>query len=172
MELIPSPEAVAALAGLIVSTAWPESDDGAEAYFEQLGLLTTGPGVHDPQDAERCTGDLGVPGFPAVSALWSSYQGQFFGLNFFLYSGLHGKQMVRAAYRSLLDLLTSAYGEPFENNQDQRGNLASFWAVEGTSLEMYGHLDFSPVLQLGFGHMERNARYEARTTNARQRPEM
>lgn len=168
MVVVPSPESVVQLIDQIVTLGWPDKEDDQAGYFRQLGFQQGGGqlGFGRPPGAEP-TADLGgelLGSDKAVSnGSWSSHDGELFSIGFFLYEGRNSRDNGAIdGYHRIYSQLISKYGQPADETVRPFNEASSYWEVNGTSIEMYCYSTPSPLLQLRFGHILRNAASEAR----------
>lgn len=171
VKLVPGPEKLVALIDEIVTAGWPERDDDQSDYLLRLGFRqgvgTEGFGkgagfLPVPEFAVYLGGELQNAGLTVSNATWASFNGELFSIGFFLYDGRSGREDGAVlGYRFIYEQLLARYGQPADATVRPFDEATSFWHVNGTSVQMYCYTKPTPVLQLGFGHILRNASYEA-----------
>lgn len=172
MNLVPSPEKLVALIDEIVTSGWPDRDDDQSDYFLRLGFHQ-GEGAEGfgkgygflpaPESAVYLGGELQNAGLAVSNATWSSFNGELFSIGFFLYDGRSSREDGAVlGYSFIYEQLLARYGQPADATVRPVDEATSYWNVNGTSVEMYCYTKPTPVLQLGFGHIVRNANYETR----------
>lgn len=96
MNLVPSPEKLVALIDEIVTSGWPDKDDDQSDYLLRLGFHQ-GEGAEGfgkgygflpaPKSVVYLGGELQNAGLAVSNAPWSSFNGELFSIDFFLYDG-------------------------------------------------------------------------------------
>ena len=168
MVLMPSPESVVQLIDQVVTLGWPDKDDDQAGYFRQLGFQQGDgqPGFGRPPGTESATdlgGELLGSDMAVSNGSWSSHEGELFSIGFFLYEGRNSRgNGAIDGYHQIYSQLLSKYGQPADGTVRPFNEASSYWEVNGTSIEMYCYFTPLPLLQLGFGHILRNAAFEAR----------
>ena len=168
MVLVPSPESVVQLIDQIVTLGWPDKEDDQAGYFRQLGFQQGDAqiGFGRPPGAEAAAdlgGELLGSDLAVSNASWSSHNGELSFMGFFLYEERNSRDNDAInGYRRIYSQLLSRYGKPADATIRPLDEASSYWEVNGTSIEMYCYSNPSPLLQLGIGHILRNAAFEAR----------
>ncbi|WP_141688808.1 hypothetical protein [Pseudarthrobacter enclensis] len=159
---VPRPESITDLIDRIVTSKWPADEVEQAKYFALLGFDPIA-GQSSNNDAAVMTGNLMAPsGLPIATATWASLNGNLFSINVFLDGELlaEGPHALRT-YRHIYAGLRGKYGPPLDETTDLSGRASSKWQMNGTTTEMYCHLNPLPSVQLGFSHTAGNAEYEA-----------
>jgi hypothetical protein len=173
-SLVPSPESVVGLIERIATSRWPDRDADQTSYLDRLGFAKNGERHIHPGDSYSMgpnhsgilNGGLVSTDLPAVNAFWSSYDGELFSINVFLYSAPTSPDSSAVlGYRRVYSQLVSLYGPPLDATSRTFDEATAFWKVEDTSIEMYCYTRDAPGVQLGFAHILRNAAYEANLAN-------
>jgi hypothetical protein len=169
--LVPSPESVVQLIDQIVTLGWPDKEGDQAGYLRQLGFhqgegqAGFQQGSVDPTDLESAAvlgGELLSSDLGVSNASWSSHDGELFSIGFFLYEGRNSRENGAIhGYHRIYSRLLSRYGQPADTTVRPSNEASSYWEVDGTSIEMYCYSNPSPLLQLGLGHILRNAASEA-----------
>lgn len=165
--LVPSPESIVQLIDQIVTLGCPDKEDDQAGYFRQLGFHQGGgqPGFGRPPGTESATdlgGELLSSDMAVSNVSWSSHEGELSSIGFFLYEGRDSRDNGAIdGYHRIYSQLLFKYGQPADETNRPFNEASSCWKVKGTSIEMYCYSNPSPLLQLGFGHILRNAAYEA-----------
>lgn len=167
MDVPPHPHEVAALVESLVASEWPTSEAERLTWFQHHGL--------DARDSRREWGDDGVDSFGARGPErwgsprcgWHTFEGEFVGVNWFLWLG-GPPDAVGAAARELCDRFSQWAGEPVErvtpDNDPYR--FTALWEVAGRTIDMYLHggpfpgpgrvFVEDPVVQLHVDHTARS----------------
>lgn len=170
--LVPSPDSIVQLIDQIVTLGWPDKEGDQAGYLRQLGFqqgdgqprFQQGSGhPAEQKSAVDLGGELLSSDLAVSNASWSSYNGELFSIGFFLYEGRNSREngAIRG-YHRIYSQLHSRYGQPAEATVRPADEASSNWEVNGTSIEMYCYSKPSSLLQLGLGHILRNAAFEAR----------
>lgn len=151
--LSPDPADVAAAITRIVAAPWPTTDGERQAMFSEMAFLERSPA----SESERTPGSFSTSLGDEVDGSWSTFNGEFLGLNFFLYlSPDPTDPKPRAGYDALRRLLSDAFGAPLEE-WGPAHMPASAWTVRGLTLSMYCHARGNGCVQVGLEHAARSA---------------
>jgi hypothetical protein len=169
--LVPEPGSVVELIERIAASQWPDGDADQNSYFHQLGFdKTDGQNGVDlghsyPTDPNRpgiLVGELARTNLAITNASWTSYRGELFSINLFLYpSSASSDHNAVRGFQRIHSQLLAIYGPPTDATSRPFDEATAFWEVNGTSIEMYCYTRAAPGLQLGLSHVLRNAAYEA-----------
>ncbi|WP_133980316.1 hypothetical protein [Kribbella voronezhensis] len=155
--LSPDPAEVVVTITRIVAAPWPTTDGERRAMFSEMAFLERSPAG----ESERTPGVFSTSLGDQVDGYWSTFNGEFLGLNFFLYlSPDPTDPKPRAGYDALRRLLSDAFGAPREE-WGPAHMPASAWTIRGLSLSMYCHGGGNGGVQVGLEHAERTAAYSA-----------
>jgi hypothetical protein len=151
--LSPDPAEVVATITRIVATPWPTTDGERQAMFSEMAFLQRSP-ANEP---ERTRGVFSTSFGDQVHGHWSTFNGEFLGLGFFLYlSPDPTDPKPRAGYDALRRLLSEAFEAPHEE-WGPAHMPASAWIIRGLVLSMYCHAQGNGCVQIGLEHAERTA---------------
>jgi hypothetical protein len=156
LVLSPRPEAVVETITKIVAGPWPTTEADRRALFSRVAFADRRPdrGHHEPGQFSTALAD-------DVDGYWSTFGGEFLGLNLFLYlSPDEANPAARAGYDRLRLLLAEAFGAPIEE-WGPAHMPASAWTIQGRLLSMYCHAKGHSCVQLGLAHAERSAANDA-----------
>jgi hypothetical protein len=152
LVLSPSPEAVVETITKVVARPWPTTEADRRALFSRVDFADRRPerGRHEPGQFSTALAD-------DVDGYWSTFRGEFLGLNLFLYlSPDEANPTARAGYDRLRVLLTESFGTPIEE-WGPAHMPASAWTIQGLLLSMYCHAKGHSGVQLALEHAERTA---------------
>jgi hypothetical protein len=156
LVLSPRPEAVVETITKIVAGPWPTTEADRRALFSRVAFADRRPepGRHEPGQFSTALAD-------DVDGYWSTFGGEFLGLNLFLYlSPDEANPTARAGYDRLRLLLPESFGAPIEE-WGPAHMPASAWTIQGLLLSMYCHAKGNSCVQLGLEHAERSAANDA-----------
>lgn len=152
LVLSPSPEAVVETITKVVARPWPTTEADRRALFSRVAFADRG---------RREPGQFSTALADDVDGYWSTFGGEFLGLNLFLYlSPDEANPTARAGYDRLRLLLTESFGAPIEE-WGPAHMPASAWTIQGLLLSMYCHAKGHSCVQLGLAHAERSAANDA-----------
>jgi len=153
-ELSPDPVDVVVTITRIVASPWPTTEGERRAMFSEMAFLERSPATEPP---ERTAGIFSTSLSDEVAGSWSTFNGEFLGLSFFLYlSPDPTDPKPRAGYDALRRLLSDAFGAPVEE-WGPAHMPASAWTIRGLVLSMYCHGRGNGCVQVGLEHAERTA---------------
>jgi hypothetical protein len=151
--LSPDPAEVAVTITRIVAAPWPTTDGERRALFSEMAFLERSPASEPERTRGAFTTSLG----DQIDGYWSTFNGEFLGLNFFLYlSPDPTDPKPRVGYDALRRLLSEAFGAPREE-WGPADMPASAWIIRGLVLSMYCHARGNGCVQVGLEHAERTA---------------
>lgn len=152
-QLVPQPTTVGDTVSRLINSAWPTAGDERREWFRQ----------HAPDQSG-----------------WHSFDDEFVGLHWFLWSGMPRAQ-VRAAAVELKAVLTGVVGEPADEADDPTSDgpgFSTLWKTGTHTIELYFHsglgrvgdrvIDGDATVQL---QLDLTDRADAREVVARSRPE-
>jgi hypothetical protein len=160
--LSPDPAEVVVAINRIVAAPWPTTDGERRAMFSEMAFLERRPA----SEPERTPGAFSTSLSDEVDGYWSTFNGEFLGLDFFLYlSPDPTDPKPRAGYDALRRLLSEAFGAPREE-WGPAHMPASAWTIRGLALSMYCHGRGNGCVQVGLEHAGRTAASSAAHTGA------
>jgi hypothetical protein len=165
LVLSPRPEAVVETITKIAASPWPTTEADRRALFSRVAFADRSAerGRDEPGQFSTALAD-------DVDGYWSTFGGEFVGLNLFLYlSPDEASPTARAGYDRMRLLLTESFGAPIEE-WGPAHMPASAWTIQGLSLSMYCHAQGHSCVQLGLEHAERTAANNA-AHGASERPD-
>ncbi|MBG6185449.1 hypothetical protein IWX65_003428 [Arthrobacter sp. CAN_A214] len=169
VRLTPAPEVVTGLINLIVTSPWPKGEGERGEYFQRLGFLAAESPADLPDSPSNAGGELLATGMGFTEGSWMSFRGGLLSIDLFLYKGLQGtRTLTVTGYHALQSQLAGIYGAPLNESLASGEHPSSTWHIQDISIELYSHLDRTPVVQLKASHIQRNASYKDFTTSLSQ----
>jgi hypothetical protein len=158
LVLSPRPEAVLETIAAIVAAPWPTTEADRRALFSRMAFADRRPAVGRDEPGR---GQFSTALADDVNGYWSTFEGEFLGLNLFLYlSPDEANPTARAGYDRLRLLLAEAFGAPVEE-WGPAHMPAGAWTIQDLLLSVYCHAQGNSCVQLGLEHAERSAANDA-----------
>lgn len=154
-SLDPHPDVILSLINKVVSGPWPEDPDQFNAYFETIDCAPGPLNEHQDDLPDSSRGSLLMPGISMEGGSWEALAGKLHFLGFFFYPGtLDLRVLAGSAFDIVRNRLTNVYGKATDETDQSEGNRSALWEVNETSIELYAHTNFAPMLQLGLSHQQ------------------
>lgn len=117
--LVPSALEAVKLAEAVTARAWPSTNGAVDELFARLGLRSEGPFEDTPASPTRIQ-RLVVPLAGDVFGTWSTFDGQFMGIDLQLYNSMRPHDpTTRLGYEQIHSLLVERFGQPADAWADE-----------------------------------------------------